>query len=123
MFQSTLPVRGATVKCPCVLQEFLVSIHAPREGSDKYVPKRTYSSVVSIHAPREGSDTRSGACTSVRRMFQSTLPVRGATKARAAFGQCQKFQSTLPVRGATCVCVWFQSTLPVRGATAARQTM
>ena len=56
--------------------------------------------------------------------FQSTLPVRGATR-RPLYKAAEwyKFQSTLPVRGATALPEWvqekikFQSTLPVRGAT------
>ena len=56
-------------------------------------------------------------------LFQSTLPVRGATGV-LIFGQHEdRFQSTLPVRGATGEVMGpnftdgFQSTLPVRGAT------
>ena len=56
-------------------------------------------------------------------VFQSTLPVRGATTALAKLPPPCKFQSTLPVRGATGWALsapmksQFQSTLPVRGAT------
>ena len=58
-------------------------------------------------------------------VFQSTLPVRGATRTRrAAAPSIPTFQSTLPVRGATAAATFrpstalpFQSTLPVRGAT------
>ena len=81
-----------------------------------------------------------------RRLFQSTLPARGATLHKMLRAVCRLFQSTLPARGATTValdilnrmndfnprsphgerlCVWrshplpreFQSTLPARGAT------
>ena len=34
---------------------------------------------ISIHAPREGSDRRRGSDTLYKKEFQSTLPVRGAT--------------------------------------------
>ena len=56
-------------------------------------------------------------------LFQSTLPVRGATAALGEPYEVLIFQSTLPVRGATYCkrCghehIVFQSTLPVRGAT------
>ncbi len=56
-------------------------------------------------------------------MFQSTLPVRGATKYHIHRRKCIRFQSTLPVRGATLDKQYgdaekeFQSTLPVWGAT------
>ena len=35
-FQSTRPVRGATVLIAHILQLLRVSIHAPREGRDPY---------------------------------------------------------------------------------------
>ena len=35
-------------------------------------------------------------------LFQSTLPVRGATSTPTGKRWCRGFQSTLPVRGATC---------------------
>ena len=63
-------------------------------------------------------------CPPLRNRFQSTLPVRGATRSLvAATPSINPFQSTLPVRGATmsyCGIISvkrFQSTLPVRGAT------
>ena len=33
-----------------------ISIHAPREGSDKETSMRLIDANISIHAPREGSD-------------------------------------------------------------------
>ena len=58
--------------------------------------------IISIHAPRAGSDrTNSALCCSMFE-FQSTLPVRGAThRAHREPKAIQAFQSTLPVRGAT----------------------
>ena len=38
---------------------------------------------ISIHAPREGSDKLPGCLCGIWRTFQSTLPVRGATKGSA----------------------------------------
>ena len=63
----------------------MISIHAPREGSDTLCTRRTGGCrPISIHAPREGSD----ACRSllfIRDMiFLSTLPARGATARPAA---------------------------------------
>ena len=61
------------------------------------------------------------------RLFQSTLPVRGATMhSQLICKRFPSFQSTLPVRGATWTRIpqssgaGFQSTLPVRGATVHR---
>ena len=59
-FQSTLPVRGATNSLPDPIAKNMISIHAPRAGSDR---KSTSVQV---------DDTE----------FQSTLPVRGATLGR-----------------------------------------
>ena len=56
LFQSTLPVKGATSRRAGRLLFRLVSIHAPREGSDWTLRPVSSCSTVSIHAPREGSD-------------------------------------------------------------------
>ena len=58
-FQSTLPVWGATAALMAEKVETLISIHAPRVGSDKL----------------------SSSIASPSLVFQSTLPVWGATKA------------------------------------------
>ena len=124
-----------------------ISIHAPRAGSDQVI--RVYVQNATYFNPRSPCGERRcmrPAC-SVSSVFQSTLPVRGATMNNArstAFShdfnprspcgerptphthgsRVKAFQSTLPVRGATrAACKVsgrgvFQSTLPVRGATA-----
>ena len=79
LFQSTLPMRGATQGVGGVWGLLLISIHAPREGSDSFVWLFRFRSSI----------------------FQSTLPVRGATGALASGIGALQFQSTLPVRGAT----------------------
>ena len=57
-FQSTLPVRGATLT-PAAVQELIsISIHAPRAGSDLWVQSIRVARPISIHAPRAGSDHR-----------------------------------------------------------------
>ena len=58
---------------------------------------------ISIHAPREGSDRSTMPEARHITRFQSTLPVRGATNPGAVSIQDAEFQSTLPVRGATAV--------------------
>ena len=106
------------------------------------------SLTISIHAPRGGSDPKSCPLSMAALLFQSTLPVGGATffpphfivfprnfNPRSPWGERlprfhphssnYRFQSTLPVGGATVeVFVYllysiFQSTLPVGGATPA----
>ena len=56
---------------------------------------------VSIHAPNEGSDFVGLDARAVAEMFQSTLPMKGATWAAEATGGVEVFQSTLPMKGAT----------------------
>ncbi len=78
---------------------------------------------ISIHAPHAGSDAPAAILSTGSSLFQSTLPMRGATL-NVAYAVCHiEFQSTLPMRGATVMlllmrlCARFQSTLPMRGAT------
>ena len=82
VFQSTLPVKGATPGCDRFGRLFVVSIHAPREGSDVGLRAIGVGQQVSIHAPREGSDRVGLFCEDYPALFQSTLPVKGATHAR-----------------------------------------
>ena len=57
IFQSTLPVWGATyLDHDHVDRERLISIHAPRVGSDATQAKTAQGKAISIHAPRVGSD-------------------------------------------------------------------
>ena len=79
LFQSTLPVGGATCPISYKAVEDLISIHAPRGGSD-WCPAG--------EAPHW-------------RGFQSTLPVGGATGSGSPRFLDFQFQSTLPVGGAT----------------------
>ena len=80
VFQSTLPARGATAPLT-TLQAF---------------------GVISIHAPRTGSDTALVTDKTLTLEFQSTLPARGATGFdKAVIYDYEPFQSTLPARGAT----------------------
>ena len=57
-FLSTLPARGATHPGLGIVEaNEQISIHAPREGSDKGRALRAARKLqISIHAPREGSD-------------------------------------------------------------------
>ena len=123
-FQSTLPVWGATVAAGIVDGVKLkISIHAPRVGSDRVYALLFKTSEISIHAPRVGSDKsiqrkslfqyyfnprspcgerlRSCVFLHFRDVFQSTLPVWGATDYQQDRLDRALFQSTLPVWGAT----------------------
>ena len=58
--------------------------------------------MISIHAPRTGSDGDTADRADQPAQFQSTLPARGATRRMDFYIICTiKFQSTLPARGAT----------------------
>ena len=57
--------------------------------------------MISIHAPREGCDPIVSLPLPEMSIFQSTHPVRGATKDQIITVVEGKFQSTHPVRGAT----------------------
>ncbi len=104
IFQSTHPVRGATGHAPLTEMTPQISIHAPREGCDfgmGAVPQQPHISIhapregcdippwwfvagsrISIHAPREGCDRPVSHPVRSRKVFQSTHPVRGATRCR-----------------------------------------
>ena len=61
VFQSTLPARGATQRTRQASAVLMISIHAPRTGSDYVDEKTGQLATISIHAPRTGSDqTRRG---------------------------------------------------------------
>ena len=79
-FQSTLPAGGATyqrlIKSPL---SSIISIHAPRGGSDNSFLRHFLTTLISIHAPRGGSDTPRSIVFWRFRIFQSTLPAGGAT--------------------------------------------
>ncbi len=65
-----------------------ISIHAPRTGSDLAYADRMRWRTISIHAPRTGSDRHTKNTQPSREIFQSTLPARGATRSdtfRSAF--------------------------------------
>ena len=101
-----------------------ISIHAPRAGGDHDGDDISQRFGISIHAPRAGGDRVTSAVRASLIKFQSTPPVRGATRIAAEQAKIDSiFQSTPPVRGATYrakVTVGkdiFQSTPPVRGAT------
>ena len=149
-FQSTLPMRGATFVASLCILISKISIHTPHAGSDyilfEYEETQIY---FNPHSPC-GERPKKVKVARGKTVFQSTLPMRGATLAlgthlyflqdfnphspcgeRPSAGVAvrrrkRKFQSTLPMRGATAemrvflFCQEFQSTLPMRGATQLR---
>ena len=100
-FQSTLPVGGATFRCRPETLFSMVSIHAPRGGSD--ANSQTGCNLAPRFNPRSpwGERQFTAGDDSGRTLFQSTLPVGGATRNSGRKRSANLFQSTLPVGGAT----------------------
>ena len=124
LFQSTPPARGATFHPIPYDEEWVISIHAPREGGDFTIPK--YSSIdtpfqstppargatqiiilitrrirISIHAPREGGDNLIIQCRSWPTYFNPRPPRGGRPSVTVVSRYSAEFQSTPPARGAT----------------------
>ena len=146
LFQSTLPVWGATPLYGRINHDAVISIHAPRMGSDlfddciqsllrNFNPRSPYGERLEClptrylpndFNPRSPYGERRRVAVSLSQLaaFQSTLPVWGATLVQQTTHKTALFQSTLPVWGATMMVASlaphffvFQSTLPVWGAT------
>ena len=105
-----------------------ISTHAPRTGSDPELSLAPPARIISTHAPRTGSDVcripQEGRLQgdfnprsphgerpifairqSAKRLFQPTLPARGATAITPKKKRTSNlFQPTLPARGATSIC-------------------
>ena len=101
IFQSTLPLRGATKFKVVHAVQKNISIHAPLTGSDSQVRGVKNDQFISIHAPLTGSD-KFGQIQ--RQFFHISIhaPLTGSDfPATVDNISCWKFQSTLPLRGAT----------------------
>ena len=70
-----------------IFSVFFISIHAPRAGCDCFRKRLDYRNGISIHAPRAGCDDRVAADGGCLVAFQSTHPVRGATRNNSAKSQ------------------------------------
>ena len=73
-------MRGATAAKPFPYPDHVISIHAPHAGSDIYNNVDYAAHVISIHAPHAGSDATELEKIAYGELFQSTLPMRGATR-------------------------------------------
>ena len=74
LFQSTLPVGGATNECNRICFTSIISIHAPRGGSDDKGIPPVFGYQISIHAPRGGSDFLTFCCRPTRIYFNPRSP-------------------------------------------------
>ena len=100
-FNPRSPCGERPVRTGCRWQYLHFNPRSPCGERHQPLDVRMSSSIISIHAPRAGSDAIAPISAQVRPKFQSTLPVRGATRVCIAAHSDKAFQSTLPVRGAT----------------------
>ena len=100
-FQSTLPLRGATSEAVRYELAKLISIHTPLAGSDVVDVRHVYPVLISIHTPLAGSDFSRRSYNSNSFYFNPHSPC-GERLLRMMFSNwLLVFQSTLPLRGAT----------------------
>ena len=79
-FQSTPPVKAATKIFNFRYPIYDISIHAAREGGDLCACYCCGYAAISIHAAREGGDDVDYIDKLTHTLFQSTPPVKAATK-------------------------------------------
>ena len=79
-FQSTPPVKAATENIPQRFPVLRISIHAAREGGDIAQQLSEIEQRISIHAAREGGDIQRVNLGGLAGKFQSTPPVKAATR-------------------------------------------
>ena len=101
-FQSTLPAGGATPHAFFERLNPVISIHAPRRGSDQQMPdRRRNCSPISIHAPRRGSDSGIFVLDIAGTDFNPRSPQGERLTLVTLYRSMSTFQSTLPAGGAT----------------------
>ena len=103
LFQSTHPVRGATIISLIVLRAHVdFNPRTPCGVRRRMVTKYVLEKAISIHAPRAGCD-RSGFCDRPRRCHFNPRTPCGVRRCRSRPTRRSRrtFQSTHPVRGAT----------------------
>ena len=131
-FQSTLPARGATILSSVyAIRAMLISIHAPRTGSDgKPKRRKIILGGISIHAPRTGSDASASAAPCKCVYFNPRSPHGERPPARGRGTRAGGISIHAPRTGSDrradsyIICtIKFQSTLPARGATAIRRNV
>ena len=100
-FQSTLPVRGATDYLPTDDKYIGFQSTLPVRGATVRVRVLGVVNGISIHAPRAGSDRRHMVLRRSRTYFNPRSPCGERPKPPIRKAENKIFQSTLPVRGAT----------------------
>ena len=123
LFQSTLPMRGATEDAAYMIPKGAISIHAPHAGSDNEVNENV--KLDTNFNPRSPCGERpvTGNSKQDNKQFQSTLPMRGATVCvcmtpiTGYFNPRSPCGERLSLIAPIAIYLPFQSTLPMRGAT------
>ena len=112
-FQSTHPMRGATVIYRLPWLKAPISIHAPHAGCDRPFWDRRKNA--RNFNPRTPCGVRPADVMTVdeSRLFQSTHPMRGATECGSGQLTRFSFQSTHPMRGATARAAYDGMTLDI----------
>ena len=102
IFQSTHPVRGATI-APVIrpIKLFVFQSTHPVRGATFGLNRFMAQIMISIHAPREGCDGRIGL-GHPDQIFQSTHPVRGATIRRRTPRHRRRISIHAPREGCDC---------------------
>ena len=101
LFQSTLPLRGATPPTDPRTLRSRISIHTPLAGIDTRARRcRPSSSHFNPHSPC-GERRRNWTCSTVTCNFNPHSPCGERLEIPEIWEDLKKFQSTLPLRGAT----------------------
>ena len=100
IFQSTLPLRGATGLTFTSANYAIFQSTLPLRGATRIVMMTFTSRIFQSTLPLRGATNLMGTLV-FPLIFQSTLPLRGATTRDSCKEPSSKFQSTLPLRGAT----------------------
>ena len=125
LFQSTLPLRGATRLPEGWTGKLKFQSTLPLRGATRDDRSRQCRLFISIHTPLAGSDFVTHYSSFLRCLFQSTLPLRGATipaadetTNRIYFNPHSPCGERRSNLKGYLRTSEFQSTLPLRGATA-----
>ena len=113
-FQSTHPLRGATLMPVASCSRFSISIHAPLAGCDgQSALPHSQQYQISIHAPLAGCDEVVMLMAYQLKNFNPRTPCGVRRLASLYLYDYQRFQSTHPLRGATITSYWRQSGISI----------
>ena len=95
-------MRGATRRDSNGFRVIVISIHTPHAGSDLYIHySKPLDLLISIHTPHAGSDWYNYKKQEVQKYFNPHSPCGERLTRTGGRKPRELFQSTLPMRGAT----------------------